>query len=184
MLPPKSPPAPVAATPAVVNHVFKAGLLGGAGALFVYLFAVILVTVMHQREDDWVGFLGLGVGLLLLGMLLILGGLRHIFTVVAQPSLRLSADGIESCIPSRKLFPGLFLPRPRMQRATISWADFLGTQTYTQSVNFVPVTRELWIKSRQGILKVDGSLFAGSPQRLQTWLLDYYEDVRRSGAEA
>jgi hypothetical protein len=184
MLPPKIPPAPVSAAPAFINHLFKACLLAGAGALCVYFFALILMSVVHDPSDEWVGLFCLGLGLLLLGILLLLGGSRRIYSVVDKPSLRLGADGIEARVPSRRLFPGLFLIRHRMQNHTIPWADFLGTQTYTYSVNFIPVTREFWIKSRQGILKLDSSLFEPSPKHLQTWLLDFYEDLRRSGPDA
>jgi hypothetical protein len=184
MVPPKLPPAPVSAHPAFVNHLAKACLLAGAGALCVYLFAIILTSVVRNRVGDWFGFFCFGLGLLLLGILLLLGVSRRIFSILDKPSLRLDGDRIEARIPSRRLFPGLFLARHRMQSHTIPWADFLLTQTYTYSVNFFPVTRELWIKSRQGILKLDSSLFEGSPTQLQTWVLDFYEDLRRSGPDS
>jgi hypothetical protein len=184
MLPPKIPHTPVSATPALVNHLVKACLLAGAGALCVYLFAAILTTVIHNPSDDWVGFFCLGLGFLVLGILLILSGSRRVFSIVDKPSLRLGGDSIEARIPSPRLFPRLFMARHRMQSHNIPWTDFLSTQTYSYSVNFIPVTQELWIKSRQGILKVDSSLFEGSPKKLQTWLLDFYEDLRRSGPDA
>jgi hypothetical protein len=181
MLPPKIPAARVSATPAIVNHLVKACLLAGAGALCVYFFAIILNTVLRNPSDDWLGFFCFGLGLLLFGVLLILSGSRRVYSVVDKPSLLLGGDGIEARVPSPRLFPRLFLARHRMQRHTIPWADFLSTQTYSYSVNFFPVTQELWIKSRQGILKLDSNLFEGSSKQLQVWLLDFYEDLRRSG---
>jgi serine/threonine protein kinase len=152
------------APPKRVNHVLKAVLYGGT--------TIGCTGLIVSESKDRAALL-----LLLLLWPLLTACTRNLHALVARPHLRLTRAGIQLRYwrPAGFISIGMFLPVYRMVERVIGWSDYVGTRTFTHSVNGIPNWKAVIVESKTEVHDIGWDIFAKRVGALQTAILDYIE---------
>ncbi len=150
---------------------------GGAGLMLMFSGLGLLASIV--REDgtsiDQTEMMVLGsLALVFLwpGICLLARNL-HAFRI--RPAIVLSSSGIQVRKWRDVGLLGCLLPYHRIDHWDIPWNAYQGTQVFTESVNGVPHSKELFLFTERGKLSIPWSIFNLSVERLQGAILDYRE---------
>lgn len=171
MNPPPAPPVTVARL-GLLSRLFRGGAgLGMAAIGLSLLFSLIREDgTIDQTEMMVIGSLAL---LFLWPGLCLFARNLHAFRI--RPAVVLSPSGIHVRKWQQVGLLRCLLPYHRIEVWDIPWNAYQGTQVFTESVNGVPRSKELFLFVERGKLSIPWGIFDLSVERLQGVILDYRE---------
>jgi len=143
------------------------------GLLLSWIGLVIFISMVSgEGEKNLPGMVGFALVVAWPGLCLIA---RNVHAFLLKPRLVLSPAGIHVRKWRNLNLLGWILPYHRIDVWDIPWNAYQGTQVFSESVNGVVHSKELFLFTERGKLSIPWGIFNLSVERLQNAILDYRE---------